>query len=104
MESSRTKQANLPSAEIRGAIKKKLQFRTIVPMIVGLVLAAVLISVISANAMGDLQDGNIRTSSLNASYQISEYFTRYMEVSKQLAANQEVINYCERIQPGQKMT
>ena len=89
---SKTNQRNLSDEEQRGAIKKKLLFRTITPMVTGLVIAAILISVISANAMKNLQNENIKNSSLNASYQISEYFTRYMEVSKQLAANQEGIN------------
>lgn len=100
---AKTNQRNLSDEEQRGAIKKKLLFRTITPMVTGLVIAAILISVISANAMKNLQNENIKNSSLNASYQISEYFTRYMEVSKQLAANQEVINFCQSIKPGQKI-
>lgn len=88
----------------RGAIKKKLLFRTIIPMITGLVIAAILISIIAGRAIQKLQNENIKNSSLNASYQISEYFTKYMEVSKQLAANQEVIEFCESLQPGQKIS
>lgn len=92
------------STSNRGAIKKKLLFRTIVPMIAGLVIAAILISIIAGSAIQKLQNENIKNSSLNASYQISEYFTKYMEVSKQLAANQEVIEFCESLQPGQKIS
>lgn len=100
----KTNQKNLAGEEQRGAIKKKLLFRTITPMVTGLVIAAILISVISASAMKKLQDENIKNSSLNASYQISEYFTKYMEVSRQLAANQEVIDFCNNLKPGQKMS
>ncbi len=92
------------STSNRGAIKKKLLFRTIVPMIAGLVIAAILISIIAGSAIQKLQNENIKNSSLNASYQISEYFTKYMEVSKQLAANQEVIEFCESLQPRQKIS
>lgn len=104
MANPKMNQSNQTDQEHRGAIKKKLLFRTIVPMISGLVLTAILISLISASAMKNLQNENIKNSSLNVSYQISEYFTKYMEITKQLAANQEVIDLCEIVKPGQKIT
>lgn len=103
MEKQKTNLSNPTDEKPRGAIKKKLLFRTIAPMIIGLVLAAVLITVITVKEITQLQNENIKNSSLNASYQISEYFTKYMEITTQLAANQEVIDFCETVQPGQEV-
>lgn len=103
MEKQQTNLSNPTDEKPKGAIKKKLLFRTIAPMIIGLVFAAVLITVITVNEITQLQNENIKNSSLNASYQISEYFTKYMEITTQLAANQEVIDFCETVQPGQEV-
>ena len=103
MEKSKMKQINLEGIKLKGAIKKKLQFRTITPMVAGLIIAAVLISIVAGREISRLQNANIKNNSLNASYQISEYFTKYMEITTQLAANQEVIDFCEGIKPGEKI-
>ncbi len=103
MEKSKMKQINIEGIKLKGAIKKKLQFRTITPMVAGLIIAAVLISIVAGREISRLQNANIKNNSLNASYQISEYFTKYMEITTQLAANQEVIDFCEGIKPGEKI-
>lgn len=85
----------------RQSIKQKLLVRTITPTVVGLLIAAVLISIIAGSQIQSLQNENIKNSSLNAAYQISEYFTKYMEVSRQLGANQELADMFAETEPGE---
>lgn len=87
--------------ESRKSIKQKLLVRTITPTVVGLLIAAVLISIIAGSQIQSLQNENIKNSSSNAAYQISEYFTKYMEVSRQLGANQELADLFAETEPGE---
>lgn len=87
----------------RESIKRKMLMRTITPTVIGLVIAGVLISVIAGSQINRLNNQNIKDSSLNASYQISEYFTKYMEVGRQLGANRELVDLFEELQPGEKI-
>lgn len=75
----------------RESIKKKMLTRTITPTVAGLVIAGILISLMAGSQIQHLNNQNIKDSSLNASCQISEYFTKYMEVGRQFGANQELI-------------
>lgn len=84
----------------RGSIKKKLLTRTITPTVVGLLAAGILITIIAGSQIQDLENQNIKNCSLNAANQISEYFTRYIEVSKQLGSNQELIDLFTETQEG----
>lgn len=77
--------------------------RTITPTVVGLIIAGILISVMAGRQIQQLNNQNIKDSSLNASCQISEYFTKYMEVGKQLGANQELVDLFEGLEPGEKI-
>lgn len=87
----------------RESIKRKMLMRTITPTVVGLVIAGILISFIAGRQINLLNNQNIKDSSMNASYQISEYFTKYMEVGRQLGANQELVDLFEGLQPGEKI-
>lgn len=87
----------------RESIKRKMLMRTITPTVIGLVIAGVLISVIAGSQINRLNNQNIKDSSLNASYQISEYFTKYMEVGRQLGANRELADLFEELKPGEKI-
>jgi len=77
--------------------------RTIVPTVTGLMIAAVLITIIAGNRIQDLKNQNIKNSSMNAAYQISEYFTKYIEVSRQLGANQDLIDLFQEVNPGEQI-
>lgn len=90
-------------SESRESIKKKMLVRTITPTVAGLLIAGILIAVISGAQIQNLQNQEIKNSSLGAAYQISEYFTKYMEVSKQLGANQELKDLFETLKPGDKI-
>lgn len=102
MEKSKMNEQGVQGAsEARGSIKKKMLVRTITPTVAGLVIAAILITIIAGRQIQKLENQNIKNSSLNAAYQISEYFTKYIEVSRQLGANQELIDLFKEIQPGE---
>lgn len=103
MEIKQKKKTVRAGSEKRESIKKKMLVRTITPTVIGLLVAGILISIISGAQIKQLQNENIKNSSLNAAYQISEYFTKYMEVSKQLGANQELIDLFTELQPGSKI-
>ena len=87
----------------RESIKKKMLTRTITPTMAGLVIAGILISLMAGSQIQHLNNQNIKDSSLNASCQISEYFTKYMEVGRQFGANQELIELFDGLEPGEKI-
>lgn len=87
----------------RESIKKKMLTRTITPTVAGLVIAGILISLMAGSQIQHLNNQNIKDSSLNASCQISEYFTKYMEVGRQFGANQELIELFDGLEPGEKI-
>lgn len=89
------------SAGPRESIKKKMLVSTITPTVVGLVVAAILISILAGTQIQSLKNETIKDSSLNAANQISEYFTKYMEVSRQLGANQQLADLFAEIGEGQ---
>ncbi|MBP3476083.1 MAG: methyl-accepting chemotaxis protein [Lachnospiraceae bacterium] len=99
-KAKKSKQKAGVDSAARGSIKKKMLVRTITPTVAGLVIAAVLITIIAGAQIQSLENENIKNSSLNAANQISEYFTKYMEVSRQLGANQELKDMFQEIQPG----
>lgn len=86
--------------EKKESIKQKMLMWTITPTVVGLLIAGVSISIIAGMQIKNLQNENIKNSSLNAAYQISEYFTKYMEVSRQLGSDKELRELFESVKPG----
>lgn len=101
-ENTMEKEPEAASAK-RGSIKRKMLFRTITPTVAGLLIAGILIAIIAGSQISSLQDESIKNSSLNAAYQISEYFTKYIEVSRQLGANQELIDLFDDTGKGDKI-
>lgn len=87
----------------RESIKKKLLVRTITPTVIGLVVAGIIIAIIAGTQINDLQNQNIKNSSQNAANQISEYFTKYMEVSRQLGSDQELVELFKSTKPGEQI-
>lgn len=104
MGKQKTKQkAACTNQQARESIRKKMLMRTITPTVAGLVIAGILIAVIAGKQIQHLQNENIKNSSLNAAYQISEYFTKYMEVSRQMGADQELADLFDSLKPGDKI-
>lgn len=104
MGATKTNDGRQLNSEQRGAIKKKLLFRTLTAAVAGLLTAAILISLVSGRQIQHLENENIMLTSQNAAQQVSEYFTKYIEVSKQLAANEELLEMLEELEPGQSVT
>ncbi|MBO5094790.1 MAG: hypothetical protein J6C33_10610, partial [Lachnospiraceae bacterium] len=102
MGKQKTKQRK--AAGNRESIKKKMLVRTITPTVAGLVIAGVLIAIIAGTQIQHLQNQNIKNSSLTAAYQISEYFTKYMEISRQMGADQELADLFANLEPGEKIS
>ena len=88
----------------RESIRKKMLIRTVTPTVAGLVIAGILIILIAGSEIQNLQNENIMDISQNASYQISGYFTKYMEISRQLGANRDLLNLFDEVEPGVKVT
>lgn len=88
----------------RVSLKKKMLVRTIVPTILGLTITSILISILVGAKIQRLQNQNIKNISQNSSYQIKDYFTKYLEVSKQLATNQELLDLFQELQLGDDIT
>lgn len=85
------------------SIKKKMLVRTITPTVTGLLIAGILISLFTGSSIKHLQNENIQNSSLNAASKIDGYFIKYMEVSRQLGADNELITMFDEVQPGSKI-
>ncbi len=85
------------------SIKAKMMKRIMVPTIIGLIITATLISIFVGAQIQKLQNESIQKSSMNVAYQISEYFTKYMEVSRQMAADYELIDLFAGLKPGDEI-
>lgn len=88
----------------RVSLRKKMLVRTITPTILGLIVTGILISILVGAKIQHLENQNIKNSSENLSYQIKDYFTKYMEVSRQLATNQELLDLFQEVQLGEEIT
>lgn len=86
--------------EKQESIRQKLLSRTVTPTVIGLLITGVLVFIISGMQIKDLENQVIKDSSLNAAYQISEYFTKYMEVSRQLGSDEELVRLFEEVGQG----
>lgn len=89
--------------EKKDSIRRKMLVKTLTPTIIGLVITGVLLSVLSGSQIRKLQNQNIANSSLNTAYQISEYFTKYMEASRQLGSDAELMALFEQVKPGDEI-
>ncbi len=87
----------------RKSIREKMMVRIITPTVIGLVIAGILISILSGVQIQQLENQIIESKSRNAAYQISEYFTKYMEVSRQLGADYELVQMFEEVKAGSEI-
>lgn len=67
-------------------------------------IAIVIILFSLKKSVTDLTIKNLTSESKSASYQIGSYFSKYMEITKQMAANTQFCNLFEEITPGMKIT
>lgn len=86
------------------SIKSKLLKGIIIPMVVLLLIAVIIISFIVSHSIDILQTEKLSAESSSASYEISEYFTKYLEIATQLSLNTQVQNLFEHTAKGKKIT
>lgn len=85
-------------------IKSKMMRGIITPTLGVLILVALVILLMVGNSVGNLRTSEINAESAQVSNLISEYFTRYMEVTTQVAANNELQQLFLEVKPGDKIT
>lgn len=87
---------------VRG-IKGRMLKGIIFPLVIILAFIAAFITGITKRAIDNSRMGEINSESAHISTEISEYFTQYMEVAKQLAANEELQQMFQSVKPGSKI-
>lgn len=85
-------------------IKSKMMRGIITPTLGVLVVVALVILLLVGNSVGNLRTSEITAESAQVTNLISEYFTRYMEVTTQVAANNELQQLFLEVKPGDKIT
>ncbi len=85
-------------------IKENMMRGIVTPTVLILIIVAVLILMIVRAAVSDIRTDEITAESGQVSNRISEYFTRYMETTRQLSANNEIKNLLETIKKDNKIT
>lgn len=86
-----------------GGIKGRMLKGIILPLVVILMVSAVFITGIISREVDKSRREEINAQSAQISTEISEYFTQYMEVAKQLAANEELQQMFQSVKPGSKI-
>ncbi len=86
-----------------GGIKQKMMKGIIIPTLAILAVVALVILLTVNLSVSKIRTEEITAESKQVAANISEYFTRYMEVSKQMAANQDVLELLHEVEPGDKI-
>lgn len=86
-----------------GGIKQKMMRGIVPPTIAILIIVAIVILLITRAAVDDIRQSEITAQSKQVSNQISEYFTKYMETTRQLAANNELQMLFEGVTDGEEI-
>jgi len=81
-------------------IKEKMLQSIIIPTVLILVVVAVVIVLVVGFAVGNIRSAEISAESGEVELRVSEYFTRYMETTRQLAANNELKQLFAEVQAG----
>lgn len=84
----------------KAGIKEKMLQYIIIPMVLILVAVEVVIVCVVRSAVGKLRTEEINAQSGEVVLRVSEYFTRYMETTRQLAANNEIRQLFADVQEG----
>lgn len=81
---------------MRKSILAKMLFQILIPILLVFVVAAVLIINTVRTSMEQLMDRDLTAQSQAAANQVEGFFTRYVEVARQMATNTEVKQILER--------
>lgn len=87
----------------KSGIKEKMMEYIIIPMIFILVVVAVVIVLIVHSAVDGIRIEEINAESGEVELRVSEYFTKYMETTTQLAANNEIKQLFTDVTDGKKI-
>lgn len=87
----------------KGGIKDKMLRGIVTPTIIILIIVAVVILLITRSAVNEIRTEEIQAESGQVSSQIGEYFTKYMETTRQLAANNELQKLFASVRKGDKI-
>lgn len=85
-------------------IKGKMMRGIITPTMVVLVFVAAVILLLVRGSVGNLRTAEITAESAQVTNLVSEYFTRYMEVTRQFGANNELRKLFEEVKEGDKIS
>lgn len=86
----------------RGMLAKIL-FTLAIPVIIVFIAAQGFILTMIQNPIKNMSKAQIESLTIAASYQISEYFSKYIETVKQMGANAEYDNFFMEVKPGTKV-
>lgn len=102
--------AEMQTSQISTKNVRKKKLLTKMLLFIGgtvLVVFCITIVVILTNvkqSVNNLTNENLAAQSQSASYQISSYFSKYVEIAKQMAANSQFENLFSKTVPGEKIT
>lgn len=89
----------------RKDIKSKLLFGIITPLVIIILCFGILITIFVGTKFSTLEWNTIEDKSLSASYQISDFFTKYTEIVNQMGENEAILQMMQDIKkPGDSLT
>lgn len=91
-------------SKAKKGIREKMLKGIIGPTLIILVIVAIVIIIMVNSAVQSIRTNEISAKSGQASNEISEYFTTYITLTKQLAANYEIQQLFDNIKKNQKIT
>ncbi len=90
--------------EINGGIKQKMMKGIMTPLVAVFFLVGIVSILITRAAVSDIRSSEITAESKQVSNLVSEYFTRYMWLTTELAANNELRVLMEETKAGDDLT
>lgn len=87
-----------------GGIKQKMMKGIMIPLIAVFILVGVVSILVIGAAVSDIRKEEIAAESQQVSTLVSEYFTKYMGITSQLAANNELKTVLEETKAGDDLT
>lgn len=93
----------MKTRKVKSGIKNKMLWGIVPPTIAILVIVATVILLITRAAVSEIRTAELTAESRQVSNQISEYFTKYMETTRQLGANNELQNLFLSVKEGNKI-
>lgn len=90
--------------EINGGIKQKMMKGIMTPLVAVFFLVGIVSILVTRAAVSDIRSAEITAESKQVSNLVSEYFTQYMWLTTELAANNELQALLEETKAGDDLT